>query len=136
MRWAGSFRTSELASSAVIGSGGAAQGAAYGNITVTPVENAQGRMSVDLSINAPVAPGSQVAWAVFGGSCGSPTPPVMGPDEFPMIEVANSGSGIVRTIMALPLDPHSSYHANIYWGSQVTDVSNVMMCAKLALTGG
>lgn len=136
MRWSGSFRPSQLAATPVIGSGGGAQGAAYGTITLTPVENAQGRMSVDLSINAPVDPGTQVAWAVFGGSCGAPTPPVMGQDEFPTIEVANSGSGIVRTIMAMPLNPNSSYHANVYWSSQASDVTNVMMCANLALTGG
>ena len=89
-------------------------------------------MSVELAVNdAPVPPESQIAWAIFTGTCGSPTPMVTGPQEFPLIEVASNGSGAVRTEMSLTLDPRGSYHANVYWTARASGVSGVMMCANL-----
>ena len=55
--------------------------------------------------------------------------------QFPTIQIANAGSGFVRATMPLPMDAQGSYHANVYWSSQASDVSNVMMCANLELTG-
>jgi hypothetical protein len=43
---------------------------------------------------------------------------------------------VVRTVMSMRLEPRVTYHANVYWAPQVTDVSNVMMCANLSLTSG
>jgi hypothetical protein len=133
-RWTGTFRQSQTAATAVVGPATPGRAAGYGSITLTPMAGDTGRVRVELSINAPVAPGTQVGWAVFTSPCGSPTPPITGANEFPTIEVANSGSGVVRTVMALRLDPRVTYHANVYWASQVTDVSNVMMCANLSHT--
>jgi hypothetical protein len=135
-RWTGTFRQSQSAATAVVGPATPGRAAGYGSITLTPVAGDTGRVRVELSINAPVAPGTQVGWAVFMSSCGSPTPPITGANEFPTIEVANSGSGAVRTVMSMRLDPRVTYHANVYWAPQVTDVSNVMMCANLSLTSG
>jgi hypothetical protein len=131
-RWTGSFKQSTLSSSATIGPATPGRAAAYGTITLTPNDPDSGRVKVELSINVSVQPGMQIAWALFSGPCGSPTPPLAGPNEFPTISVTNSGSGFVRTTMPITINDRGTYHANVYWSSQVTDVSNVMMCANLA----
>ena len=73
-----------------------------------------------------------MGWAIFTGSCGAPTPPVLGPHEFPTIEIGGNKNGSVRASLPVNLDPRGTYHANVYWASQVTDLNNVMMCANLA----
>jgi hypothetical protein len=131
--WVGAFRQSQMAAAAVVGPASPQRTAAYGNITLTPVESdTSGRVRVELSINAPVAPGTQLGWALFPSPCGAATPTMTGAHEFPTIEISNSGNGSIRTVMSLRLEPRGAYHANVYWSSQVTDVSNVMMCANLA----
>lgn len=134
-RWSGGFKQSQMAASAVVGPATPNSAAAFGSITVTPVEGAPNRARVELSISAPMANGRQLAWALFTGSCGAPTPPLAGPNEFPLIDVGNNGSGMVRTTMSITLDPHSDHHANIYQSGRVSDVSNVLMCANLAYSG-
>jgi hypothetical protein len=132
LRWTGNFK--QAGSSAVLGSEMArARSSGYGSITVTPLDP-RGRAKIELSINASTT-GTQLAWAVFGGPCNAPTPPVISVNEFPPINVTNNGAGTVRTEIQMPLDSRSSYHANVYWSNRATDVSNVMMCANLAYSG-
>jgi hypothetical protein len=131
--WVGAFRQSQMAAAAVIGPATPQRTAAYGNITLTPVESdSSGRVRVELSVNAPVPPGTQLGWALFPSPCGAATPTMTGAQEFPTIEISNSGSGSVRAVMNLRLEPRATYHANVYWSSQISDVSNVMMCANVA----
>jgi hypothetical protein len=122
-----------MAATAVIGPGQTGHAAGYGTVKLTPVAGNSPTVQAEVSISAPVPPGSQLAWAVFPGPCGTMSGPVMGAMQFPTIEIANSGNGFVRGNLPFSLDPHASYHANIYWSSQATDVSNVMMCANLEL---
>ena len=132
-RWSGSFK--QVARSAVIGSDMTrARASGYGTITLTPVADQKGRVKVDLSVNTSLA-GTQIAWAVFEGACNAPTPPVIQVNEFPTIEIGNSGSGIVRTELPLTLSSRATYHANVYWTGRATDMSNVMLCAVLDFTG-
>jgi hypothetical protein len=134
--WTAAFRQPQLAASAVIGPATPQRTAAYGNITLTPVESdTSGRVRVELTINTGVAPGTQLGWALFSSACGAATPTLAGSNEFPPIEISNSGSGFVRAVMNIRLEPRQTYHANVYWSSQVTDVSNVMMCANLTRSG-
>jgi hypothetical protein len=130
--WTGSFREPQSSATAVIGPATSGRAAAYGNLSLTPADAAARKYRVELSISAPVDPNTQLAWAVFSGPCGTPSPAVAGINEFPTIDIG-TGGGSVRTVMALALDPHGSYHANVYWGSRASDVSNVMMCANLNL---
>lgn len=134
-RWSGSFKQPQMAASSIVGPARPNTVAAFGSIMLTPVEGDANRVRVDMSVSAPVSGGTQLAWAIFTGPCGAPTPPVAGPNEFPLIEVSNNGGGMVRTTMSMTLDPHSEHHANIYWTGRVSDVSNVMMCANLAYSG-
>lgn len=130
--WTGSFRQPQTAATAVIGPAAPGRAAAYGNVSLTPTDAGAGKYRVELSISAPVDPNTQLAWAVFSGPCGTPSPAVAGIDEFPTIDIG-TGGGSVHIVMALALDPRGSYHANVYWGSRASDVSNVMMCANLSL---
>jgi hypothetical protein len=132
-RWSGSFK--QAGGSAVIGGElTRARSSAYGTITLTPVTDQRGRVKVDLSVTTSVS-GSQIAWAVFEGPCNAPSPPVIQVNEFPTIEIGSSGSGIVRTELAMTMNSHASYHANVYWTGRATDVTNVMLCANLAFSG-
>ncbi len=132
--WSGSFRQSQSAASSVIGPATTPRGAAYGSINLTPVEGKAGTYKVELTMSAQLDPNTQLAWAIFSGPCGAPLPSVVGLNEFQLIEMTGGG-GAVRTTMALPLDPHGTYHVNVYNSSRATDVSNVMMCTNLALSG-
>jgi len=127
-RWTGSFKQTQMATSAVLGPATPNRG--FGSITLTPDADGK-KMRVELSINAPVATGSQIAWAIYNGVCGSPAPMVTGEMQFPPIEVTGSGNGSVRANMSFELDSHSAYHANVYWSSRASDLNDVMMCAPL-----
>ena len=129
-RWSGSFKQTTTPPAGTFGPATPNRG--YGMITLNPIEGTAGRMRVELSINAPVPAGTQVAWAIFTGACGSPSPMVTGANEFPTIAVGTDGSGSVRTELPLALDPRGSYHANVYWTSRVgSGLDAVMMCANL-----
>ena len=99
-----------------------------------PEQGVARRYRVELSISAPMEPSTHLAWAIFSGPCGTPSPAVAGLNEFPAIEIGSGGGGSVHAVMALSLDPRGSYHANVYWSSRASDVSNVMMCANLAVS--
>src|SRR5262249_27974300 len=102
--WTAAFRQPQLAASAVIGPATPQRTAAFGNITLTPIESdTSGRVRVELTVNAGVAPGTQLGWALFSSSCGAATPTLAGANEFPPIEISNAGSGFVRTVMNLRL---------------------------------
>lgn len=133
-RWTGTFKQSQSATSAIVGPTAAGKGAAYGTMTAQTMNGMTGT-TFELSVSAPVAAGTQLGWAVFPGSCGSPTPPLAGPHEFPTIEIASSGGARVKASLSFTLDPRSSYHAKVYWAARVSDVSNVMMCAPLMVAG-
>ena len=132
VRWTAQFKQTQGASTAAIIPGQMGSSSAYGSITVTSQATTPPLTRVEVSVNAPVPSGTQVGWAIFSGGCGAPTPPVVGPHEFPTIEIAGNNNGSVRASLQVALDPRGTYHANVYWASQVTDLNNVMMCANLA----
>ena len=134
-RWTSNLKQPAMASSAVISPEvSKAQAASYGTVLLTPLDIGD-RTRVELSVTAPTLRGAQLAWAVFPGSCSAATPPVIAATEFPMVDVTNSGSGVVRTEMAFALDPRASYHVKVYNSSRATDQSNVAMCGALAYNG-
>ena len=130
--WSGAFRQSRVVETGLVGLAGTPRAAAYGNITLTPVKSdTSGRVRVELSVNAPVPPAAQLGWALFPSPCGAATLMMAGAQEFPTIEISHSGAGWIRGVMWLRLDAHATYHANVYWSSRISDVSNVMMCANI-----
>ena len=132
--WEGSFRISQMAATAVIGPGQTGHAAGYGTIKLTPVAGPTPVVQAEVTVSAPVTAGTQLAWAVFSGPCGTMSGPVIGQMQFPTISIANSGNGFVRANLPIAMDAHATYHANVYWSSQATDVSNVMMCANVELS--
>ncbi len=136
LRWSGDFRKpSGYNSAMMVPNATTASASAYGSITLTPDPDAAERTQVDLSITVPGAIGSQIAWAVFMGPCGSSGPLVTGPNEFPPLDVGGSGSATFRAPVAFGMDEHSTYHANVYNTGHVTDQGDVMMCANLERQG-
>lgn len=129
-RWTGNFK-SVGGTSAVLTARTNTQSSAYGNITVVTIDSAPPASRVDLSVTAPAMTGS-LAWAIFSGPCGSPTPPVAGVNEFPNIEMS-SGGGRIGAQLRFWLDPGAEYHANVYNSGRASDVSNVILCANLSL---
>jgi hypothetical protein len=132
-RWSGSFKQSQNSSAQLGLSMGTNRG--YGSIKIEPVGTGSGQIRIELSISAPVPAGSQIAWALFNGACGSAAPMVTGENRFPPIEIAGSGSGYVRVDMQQQLDSRAAYHANVYWTRRARDLGDVMMCAPLKFEG-
>ncbi|HEV8218206.1 MAG TPA: hypothetical protein VGP95_20290 [Gemmatimonadaceae bacterium] len=132
VRWTATFKQTQGASTAAIIPGQMGSSSAYGSISVTSQGTTPPSTRVELSVNAPVPSGTQVGWAIFTGGCGAPTLPVVNVHEFPTIEIAGNNNGSVRASLQVALDPRGTYHANVYWNAQVSDLNNVMMCANLA----
>ena len=127
-RWSGSFRSTGSSSSAMFGPATPNRGS--GTISLAPLGSGVPATRVELSIrDAP--PSATVAWAVFGGNCGSPEPIVAGQNQFPVISLSSSGEGHVKTDISFVLDPKSSYHANVYFTPRANDMNDIMMCANL-----
>jgi hypothetical protein len=132
-RWSGSFK--QESNSAVIGAELArGRSSGYGTIVLTPVADQARRVKAELSVNTSLT-GTQIAWAVYEGTCGAPTPPVLAVNEFPTIEIGTNGAGVVRAELPVTLNVRGTYHANVYWSNRATDVSNVMLCTNLAYAG-
>jgi len=132
-RWTAQLKQVEgsQASAVLTGRTNSTRGA-YGDIIVTTKDTLHAQSTVDLSVSAPTIGATQLAWAIFTGPCGSPTPSVIGVNEFPPLEVT-SGNARVRLDLNFALRQGAEYHVNVYNSSRATDVSNVMMCAPLQL---
>ena len=130
-RWTGSFKMVS-GSSAVLSRTTDSQGSASGNISVANADSVPPTSHVDLTVALASLSSRQLAWAIFHGPCGSPTPPVAGLQEFPPIDVT-SGGAHVAVDLRFRLAPGSDYHANVYSSNRATDVSNVLMCTNLSL---
>lgn len=130
-RWTAQLRQVEgtSASAVLTGRTNSTRGA-YGDITVTTRDTLPPRSTVDINVSAPTIGSTQLAWAIFTGGCGAPTPSVVGVSEFPPLEIT-SGGARVRLDLNFALSPGLEYHVNVYNGSRASDVSNVMMCATL-----
>src|SRR5690349_15403559 len=128
-RWSAQLKQVEggNASAVLTGATNSTRGA-YGDIVITTKDTLHRLSTVDLSVSAPTIGATQLAWAIFSGPCGSPTPSVVGVNEFPPIEIT-SGNARVKLDLNFALRPGTEYHVNVYNSSRATDVSNVMMCA-------
>ena len=132
-RWSGNFK--QESNSAVIGAEMArGRSSGYGTVVLTPVPDQERRVKVELTVNTSLT-SAQIAWAVYEGTCGAPTPPVLAVNEFPTIDIGTNGAGVVRGELPIGLNVRGTYHANVYWSGRATDVSNVMMCANLVYAG-
>ena len=137
-RWSGQLKAPNLSSSSALvtkPTSGGATATSYGNVMLTRVGPQGDRWSYEIAVTAPPAAGSQVAWALYSGSCGSPTPPVVATNELPPLDLGSGGSGAVRGEFTARMEPKNAYHLNVYFGPRATDVNNVMLCTKLTFSG-
>ena len=137
-RWSAQLRQPSLSASGTLRSStttGGSTATSYGSVSFMPVVDSRGRMRYELSVTAPTLGGSQVAWAIHTGECRTPSPPVVPLSELPVIDLATSGTGVVRGELPMQLEPRTTYHVNVYSTPRATDVNNVMLCGKLGYSG-
>ena len=127
--WAGSFRSSGSAPSALFGPATPNRGT--GAISRTPLGGTPAQTRVELTVNVNAGGQDHIAWALLTGGCGSPGPSVVGQNEFPPIPISSSGDGHLKADLAFTPDPKSTYHANVYWTAHANDMNDVMMCANV-----
>jgi hypothetical protein len=114
-----------------------------GELTVTTQNRASGtvtigmpvgigtmqRVRVTLSVAVPQLATNQVRWAVLPNRCGSGDLPLIGFEQFPLLDIGSNGRAELQAELPLELVPNSSYHVNIYNGGQ--QLENVFTCGNL-----
>jgi len=102
----------------------------YGSVTLTASSASENRTHAEIEISTTLPTSALLHWALSSGRCGSSTLPLLGVDQFPSIEVSNSGQGKLSSDIPVTLPTSGSYHVDIFWsGGQ--DRSDVMACANL-----
>ena len=135
-RWSGALRPPAMATTAVLSrTAPSATAASYGNVMLTRLADRPDRWRYELTVTAPPMAGSQVAWALFTGSCGASSPPVVPTAELPVMDLGSGGAGAVRGELGATLEARTTYHVNVYTTPRATDVNNVLLCAKLSFSG-
>ena len=126
-RWTGSFQPTQQRTGALRVTG---QNRTFGTITVARQESgAQDRVHVSLTVAVPVSSSSSLRWAMLPERCGSGDLPLIGFEQFPLIDIGTNGRGQIEADLPLVMSPNSSYHVNVYDGGQQLD--NVITCANL-----
>jgi len=129
--WSGNLQPTQQRTGALAVTG---QNRAFGNVSIGVTEggNLQ-RMHVNLSVAVPTAGGSTLRWAVLPERCGTGELPLIGFEQFPLIDVSTNGRGQVSADLPLVMSPNSAYHVNVYSGGQALE--NVLTCANLKYDG-
>lgn len=128
-RWAGNFQPTQQRTGGIQVTG---QNRAFGTVTMTKAEGRLERMRVSLVVAVPTNVSTQLRWALLPGRCGSGSLPLIGFDQFPLLEVSTNGRAQLETDLPLVLSANSSYHVNAYVGGSQLD--NVVTCANLRFT--
>ena len=108
------------------------QNKAFGTVTISPSEGRVQRMRVRLSVGVPAQNATSYRWAVLPDRCGSGQLPLIGFEQFPLLEVSTNGRGQLEADLPLVLTAGGSFHVNVYSGGQQLD--NVLTCANLRFT--
>jgi hypothetical protein len=126
-RWTGSLQPVQQRSGALRVTG---QNRSFGTVTLTRSEGrVQDRLHVTLSVAVPSSTTNSLRWAIIPDRCGSGDLPLIGFEQFPLIEIGTNGRGQVEADLPLALLANNSYHVNVYDGGQQLD--NVISCANL-----
>ena len=125
--WSGSLQSVQQRSGGLVVTG---QSRAYGSVNISRAEGNLRRMRVRLVVNATTSSGTtQFRWAVLPDRCGAGTLPLIGFEQFPLIDIGTNGRGEITADLPLELEPNSAYHVNVYSSGQQLD--NVITCANL-----
>lgn len=125
IRWSGSLQPIQQQTGRL---GPTGQNKAYGNVTLT--SKGPERIDISISVSTPLQGSNTLRWALLPGRCGTGSLPLVGIEQFPVIEVSSNGRADFNGEMSLALPESGTYHVNIYWagGQQLSDV---MTCANL-----
>lgn len=138
LRWTASLKQPSLNSSAILpGASGESPGsvaASYGSAALTQTRGGSSAR-YEVTVTMPPAANRQVAWALFTGSCGTASPPVVPVNELPPLDLDASGSGAARGTLPVQLNPTTTYNLRVYGSGRATDVNNVVLCARLGFSG-
>jgi hypothetical protein len=123
MRWTGSLQPTQGRSAEVqVTQQHKASGTLSIEMPATRTNNMQ-RAKVTMSIALPELAGNQLRWAVLPDRCGSGDLPMIGFEQFPLLEVGSNGRADLKADLPLELVANNSYHVNVYLsGQQLTDV--------------
>lgn len=124
--WSGSLQPTQQRTGGLAVTG---QNKVFGTVNITPSESRVQRMRVRLTIGAPVQGATSFRWAVLPDRCGTGQLPLLGFEQFPLIDVSTNGRGQIETELPLVLTAGASYHVNVYDGGQ--QLENVLTCANL-----
>jgi hypothetical protein len=105
------------------------QNKVFGTVSIAPAPGPVQRMRVRLTIGVPVQNATSYRWAVLPDRCGTGQLPLIGFEQFPLLDVSSNGRGQIEADLPLALTAGSSYHVNVYNGGQ--QLENVLTCANL-----
>ena len=126
-QWTGNLQPTQQRSGTLAVTG---QNRAFGSVKVTnPNAGGLQRMHVALMVAVPTESSSSLRWAMLPERCGSGDLPLLGFEQFPLIDLSTNGRGQIEVDLPLVLAPNSAYHVNVYKGGQQLD--NVITCANL-----
>jgi hypothetical protein len=134
-RWSAPLKQPSMTASSVLSTTtSGATAASYGSATLTQSPGT-GHARYEVTVTVPPAANRQVAWALFTGSCGTASPPVVPVNELPPIDLDASGSGAARGSLTTELSPKATYNLRVYGSARASDVNNVVLCARLGYSG-
>ena len=134
-RWSAPLRQPSMTASPVLSTAtSGATAASYGSAMLTQSPGAT-YARYEVTVTVPAAANRQVAWALFTGSCGTASPPVVPVNELAPIDLDASGSGAARGNLPTELNPKTTYNLRVYGSARATDVNNVVLCTRLGFSG-
>jgi len=129
--WSGNLQPTQQRTGGLAVTG---QTKAFGQVAISSAPGRLQRMHVKLTVSLPSQGAASYRWAVLPDRCGAGSLPLIGFDQFPLIDVSTNGRGEVNADLPLELTPNGTYHVNVYDGGQQLD--NVVTCANLRFNGG
>jgi hypothetical protein len=129
-RWTGSLQPTQQRSGALVVTG---QNHAFGSVAIVPLRGNLERMRLTLNVSVPATSSAGLRWAVVPDRCGNGDLPLLGVDQFPLIEIGTNGRGSAQVDLPLQMAPNNAYHVNVYDGA--AHLENVVTCANLKYEG-
>jgi hypothetical protein len=128
--WTGSFQPVQQQSGNLTPHG---SNRTYGSVALTIAPSSPNSTHAVIELSTTLPTSALLHWAIVAGRCGSVSLPLASVDQFPVIEVSNSGQGKLTADAPVNLQAAGVYHVDVFWsGGQ--DRSDVMACANLKMT--
>ena len=124
--WSGNLQPTQQRTGGLAVTG---QNKVFGTVSITPSDSRIQRMRVRLMVGIPTQNATSLRWAVLPDRCGTGQLPLIGFEQFPLIEISSNGRGQIEAELPLDLTAGASYHVNVYSGGQ--QLENVLTCANL-----